>query len=89
MRLGKVWTSDDLEPGELPVCQSPFYLRAIGRGLKYVHVVWYFFPAFCAGIFYTTRGVFSISRLWPGDFFIRSRYGGCPVKVEGLSEVSY
>jgi len=32
--LGKVWQSDEPEPGELPVEQSPFDLRVTGRGLE-------------------------------------------------------
>lgn len=26
--------SDELEPGELPICHSPFDLRAMGRGIE-------------------------------------------------------
>lgn len=44
---------------------------------------------FALGDFNITRGILSISRLWPGDFFIRSMYECCPAKVEGLREVSY
>lgn len=31
--LGKVWASYDPEPGELPIYQSPFDPREMGRGL--------------------------------------------------------
>ena len=34
---GKAWRSDDLKPGELPSQQSPFDLRAMGRGFQYKH----------------------------------------------------
>ena len=33
MSFGKVWTSDDLEPGELPICQSPFLPTSDGEGI--------------------------------------------------------
>ena len=53
--LGKVWESDDSEPGELPICQSPFDPRAMGRGLS-AHEILYFYPGVCnVGIFYGIR----------------------------------
>lgn len=33
-KLWEDWISDELEPGELPICHSPFDLRAMGRGIE-------------------------------------------------------
>lgn len=33
-KLWEDWIRDELEPGELPICHSPFDLRAMGRGIE-------------------------------------------------------
>ena len=60
--LGKVWASDDPEPGELPICQSPFDPRAMGRGLS-AHEILYctYIPAYATSGFFTESESITLS----------------------------